>query len=105
MDGENGEDEKPAKKRKLSKKEEEKMKAKEKAKAKKNRKKKGDDDDDYSDDSEDDEYNALSRGASFNRVRAGLSGAAQPAIGSFEDCAKCGKQFTVVCNLLLLHTG
>ncbi|EJD06146.1 RNI-like protein [Fomitiporia mediterranea MF3/22] len=95
LDGENEEDEKPAKKRKLSKKEEEKMKAKEKAKARKNRKKKGDDDDDYSDGSEDDEYNALSRGASFNRTRAGLSGTAQPPIGSFEDCVKCGKQFTV----------
>ncbi|KAI5119535.1 hypothetical protein M0805_002557 [Coniferiporia weirii] len=81
------EDYKPAKKQKLSKKEEAKLKAKEKAKKKKGK-------DDSESDSEEDEYTALSRGAANNRARAMASGA-KPPIGNFENCAKCGKQFTV----------
>lgn len=87
----------PAKKRKLSKKEEEKLKAREKSKGKgkgKKGKKKGDENDDYEDSSEDDEYTALSRAMERNRTRAS---APKAPIGSFENCAKCEKQFTVVC--------
>ncbi|KAL5528954.1 hypothetical protein ACEPAG_4928 [Sanghuangporus baumii] len=102
LDGEYEENEKPAKKRKLSKKEEAKLKAKEKAKAKKNKKKAGSDDE--SGDSEIDEYNALSRGATRNRARASLPGA-QPPIGSFENCAKCGKQFTVTRYTMAANPG
>ena len=68
-----------AKKRKLSKAAEAKLKAKEK-------KKKGKDDDDYD---EDDAYTALSRSLRNNS-------ASRPPIGSFENCAVCKKQFTVV---------
>ena len=83
----------PAKKRKLSKKEQEKLRAKEKAKAKK----KKDDSD-----SSDDEYTALSRRATSNRAR-GATGV-KPPVGSFENCAECEKQFTVVSSILLhLH--
>ncbi|KAL5533408.1 RAD7 [Sanghuangporus sanghuang] len=102
LDGGNEENEKPVKKRKLSKKEEAKLKAKEKAKVKKNKKKAGSDDE--SGDSEDDEYSALSRGAARNRARASLPGA-QPPIGSFENCAKCGKQFTVTRYTMAANPG
>ena len=74
------------KKRKLSKAAEAKLKAKEKAKAKK-KAKKGDDDDDY-EDSEDDPYNALSK--------MWKNDLPKPPVGSFEKCAKCRTQFTVV---------
>lgn len=83
----------PAKKRKLSKKEQEKLKAKEKAKAKRG-KKKGGDDSDFEDDSDEDEYSALSRRAISNRDKGAVS--AKPPVGSFETCAECEKQFTVV---------
>lgn len=83
----------PAKKRKLSKKDQEKLKAKEKAKAKRG-KKKGGDDSDFEDDSDEDEYSALSRRAISNRDKGAVS--AKPPVGSFETCAECEKQFTVV---------
>lgn len=83
----------PAKKRKLSKKEQEKLKAKEKAKAKRG-KKKGGDDSDFEDDSDDDEYSALSRRAISNRDKGNAS--VKPPVGSFDTCAECEKQFTVV---------
>ncbi|KAF8521405.1 RNI-like protein [Hysterangium stoloniferum] len=74
------------KKRKLGKAALEKMKAKEKKTAKK--KKKGSDDD-YSED--DDIYTALSKGAFSGAGK----GSAVPPAGTFENCAKCGKKFTV----------
>lgn len=70
-----------AKKRKLSKAAEAKLKAKEKKK-----KGKKDDENDYE---EEDAYTALSRSLWTNS-------ASRPAIGSFENCAVCEKQFTVV---------
>jgi DNA repair protein RAD7 len=83
------EEERPApKKRKLTKAAEAKLKAKEKAK-KKNKDDEGDYDDD--DDEEEDMYTALSK-SMYKSTR--------PPIGSFEDCAKCGKQFTVARQLL-----
>lgn len=89
------EGEEPAlKKRKLSKAAEAKAKAaaKEKAKAKakgKGKGKRGDDNDDYEEgsDEEEDAYTALSKM---------WKDSAKPPIGSFEECAKCSKQFTVV---------
>ncbi|KAI0074674.1 RNI-like protein [Panus rudis PR-1116 ss-1] len=82
------EEERPtAKKRKLSKAAEAKLKAQEKAKEKAKTKKKGGDDDDYDDDEdEEDPYNALSKM---------WKDTSKPPVGSFEDCARCGKQFTV----------
>ena len=74
----------PKKKAKLSKAAEAKAKAKAKSKAKK---KKGNDDGDYSDSGSDDAYTALSKMWKDNK---------KPPVGSFEDCAKCGNQFTVV---------
>lgn len=59
--------------------------AKLKAQAKKAAKKGGGDDDDYSE--EEDAYTALSKM---------WKDEARPANGSFCNCAKCGKQFTVV---------
>lgn len=93
---------KPAtKKRKLSKVTLEKLKAKEKAKAKTGRKKKaGNADDDY-EDSDEDEYTALSRGG-FTRVG---KGSVLPPAGSFEDCATCQKRFTVVCLHVALFSN
>lgn len=73
------------KRRKLSKKEQEKKKAKAKA----GKGKKGDDESDGSDD----EYTALSR--SMFDVKGKATGP-KPPIGSFENCAKCEKRFTVV---------
>ncbi|KAL6308529.1 RNI-like protein [Sparassis latifolia] len=80
------------KKRKLSKAAEAKLKAKEKAKEKAKAKakgKKGGDDEDYEDDEDEDEdaYTALSK-----MWRSDLP---KPPVGSFENCAKCKKQFTV----------
>ncbi len=69
-----------AKKRKLSKAAEAKLKAKEK-------KKKGKKDDE--DNEEEDTYTALSRSLRTNN-------ASRPPIGSFESCAFCKKEFTVV---------
>ncbi|KAF7322013.1 Dna dependent atpase [Mycena kentingensis (nom. inval.)] len=77
----------PQKKQKLSKAAEAKLKAKEKAKAKK--KKKEDDDDD----SDEDAYTALAKTGRSNDKSA------KPPVGSFEDCAKCEKQFTVTKTL------
>ena len=83
----------------MSKAAEAKLKAKEKAKAKakgkgKGKGKKGDDDD-YEDDSDEDEdaYTALSKM---------WKDTAKPPVGSFEECARCKKQFTVVCLLLFV---
>ena len=78
------EEEAPAKKRKLTKAAE----AKQKAKAKK---KKGSDDENYND--EDDAYTALSKSLWTNNG----SSSSKPPVGSFEECAVCEKQFTVVC--------
>ena len=68
----------PTKKRKLTKAAEAKLKAKEK------KKKKG------SDDEDEDAYTALSKSLWSN-------GTSKPPVGSFEKCAVCKKQFTVVC--------
>lgn len=81
----------PAKKRKLTKAAEAKLKAKEKKKRGKK-----DDDDDYDDDDDEDTYTALSRNMMKNA-------ASKPPIGSFENCAVCGKQFTVVSNTVCIH--
>jgi DNA repair protein RAD7 len=72
------------KKRKMTKAQEAKAKAAAKKAAKKQ---KGGNDDDDSDD--DDPYNALSKALR-------TPGVPKPAPGTFSDCAKCGKQFTVV---------
>ena len=74
----------PQKKRKLTKSQEAKQKAQAKKAAAK--KKKGGDDDDYSDD--EDAYTALSKMWKDDT---------KPSVGSFCRCAKCEKQFTVVC--------
>ena len=82
VDDEDDEDEEkpvPAKKRKLTKAAEAKLKAKEK-------KKKG------SDDEDEDAYTALSKSL-------WSTGTSKPPVGSFEKCAVCKKQFTVVCLL------
>jgi len=77
------------KKRKLSKAAEAKLKANGKGKGKGKAKKKGKkgSDDEYED--EDDVYTALSKSMWSNA-------SAKPADGSFENCAKCDQQFTVV---------
>ncbi|KAI0933361.1 hypothetical protein AcV5_005524 [Taiwanofungus camphoratus] len=72
------------KKRKLTKAAEVKLKAKEKAKAKRAKKKQ--DDDDYEDEDED-AYTALSKMWKDDLPK--------PPVGSFEECARCDKQFTV----------
>ena len=72
----------PSKKRKLTKAAEAKLKAKEK-------KKKG------SDNEDEDAYTALSKSLWSN-------GTSKPPVGSFEKCAVCKKQFTVVCFQKLL---
>ncbi|KAH8117649.1 RNI-like protein [Phellopilus nigrolimitatus] len=87
----------PAKKRKLSKEQE-----KARMKAKNKNRKGGVDDSD--DDSDEDEYTALSRGAAINRARAAVS-EAKPPIGSFENCAKCEKQFTVTRYTMAANPG
>ncbi|KAF6758311.1 hypothetical protein DFP72DRAFT_191959 [Ephemerocybe angulata] len=73
----------PAKKRKLTKAAEAKLKAQEKKK--KGKGKKGSDDEDYEDD---DPYTSLSKSM-------WSSGSSKPPVGSFENCARCEKQFTV----------
>lgn len=72
-------------KRKLTKAAEAKLKAKEKEKAKKKAKK--NDDDDYEDEDED-PYSALSKMWKDDLPK--------PPVGSFENCVRCQKQFTVV---------
>jgi len=84
VDGEDEEKAAPAKKRKLTKAAEAKLKAKEKKK-----KNKGSDDDE-----DDDAYTALSKSLWSN-------GTSKPPVGSFENCAVCEKQFTVVCYTFL----
>ena len=79
VDGEDEEMTVPAKKRKLTKAAEAKLKAKEK------KKKKGSDDDE-----DEDAYTALSKSL-------WSAGTSKPPVGSFEKCAVCKKQFTVVC--------
>jgi DNA repair protein RAD7 len=74
------------KKRKLTKAAEAKLKTKEK----KNAKKKAEGDDDSDEDG--DAYTALSKSMWTN----GESSPSKPPIGSFEDCAKCEIEFTVV---------
>ncbi|KAG8902903.1 hypothetical protein FRB99_003962 [Tulasnella sp. 403] len=61
-------------------------KAKAKAAARKRKRGEDDDDDDYED--EEDEYTAPSRGGV-------AAGGRPPDVGSFENCAECGKRFTV----------
>ncbi|KAH9920184.1 RNI-like protein [Amylocystis lapponica] len=80
------EEEPTPKKRKLTKAAEAKLKAKEKEKAKRKKGKKGASDDEYEDDDED-AYTALSK-----MWKGDLP---KPPVGSFEDCARCDKQFTV----------
>lgn len=65
-----------------------KQKAKEQAKKKGKKGKKGDEDEDYEDDEDRDAYTALSKMWGGN--------AAKPPVGSFDECARCGKQYTVV---------
>ena len=83
MDVDEDEEKAKPKRRKLTKAAEAKLKAKEK-------KKKG------SDDEDEDAYTALSKSL-------WSSGASKPPVGSFEDCAVCQKQFTVVCYTFLSH--
>ena len=74
----------------MSKAAEAKIKAKEKEKAKakaKGKKKAKDDDGDYEDSEDEDAYTALSKM---------WKDSAKPPVGSFEECARCKKQFTVV---------
>lgn len=82
-------EEKPAKRRRRSKAAEAKLKARQKANQKKKSKNNGDEDDD---DSEDELYNALSK-------MRGSENTPKPPIGSFDNCARCEKQFTVVCAM------
>jgi DNA repair protein RAD7 len=84
MDVDEDEEKAKPKRRKLTKAAEAKLKAKEK-------KKKGSDDDE-----DEDAYTALSKSL-------WSSGASKPPVGSFEDCAECQKQFTVVCYTFLSH--
>lgn len=86
------------KKPKLSKAAEAKAKAKAKAAAKA-KAKKGGDNDDYNGSTDEDEeaYNAPSK--SFFRTGAA---AAKPSNGSFEKCARCTQQFTVVRTVLVM---
>lgn len=86
-------EEAPAKtrKRKLTKAAEAKLKAKEKEKAKKKAKK--NDDDDYEDEDED-PYSALSKMWKDDLPK--------PPVGSFENCVRCQKQFTVVRSYIVL---
>ncbi|KIM49781.1 hypothetical protein M413DRAFT_408092 [Hebeloma cylindrosporum] len=81
VDVDGQEKEKPSKKRKLTKAAEAKLKAQERKKA--GKKGSGDDDD-----GDEDAYTALSKSLY-------TSGGSKPPIGSFENCAVCGKQFTV----------
>ena len=87
VDDEEGEKPSP-KKRKLTKAAQAKLKAKERKKLGK----KGSDDED----GDEDAYTALSKSL-------WTDGTAKPPVGSFENCAVCGKQFTVVCPLCTHH--
>lgn len=78
------EEESPAKKRKST-------KGRTSAAAKAKAKKKAKEDGDYEGSSED-EYKAVSK----NLGSTGGNGGAKPPVGSFEKCARCEKQFTVV---------
>ncbi|KAG8777714.1 hypothetical protein FRC15_011162 [Serendipita sp. 397] len=80
----------PKKKRKLTKAVEEKLKAKERAKMeKKTGRKSMPDDDDADDDDEDDPYKAKSKGVMAQALESSVP------IGTFQNCATCGKKFTV----------
>jgi len=83
------EEESPAKKRKNT-------KGRASAAAKAKAKKKAKEDGDYEGSSED-EYKAVSK----NLWSMGGNGGPKPPAGSFEKCARCEKQFTVVCSLFL----
>lgn len=80
------------KKKKPTKAQLEKEKAKAKAAAAKKRKR-AEDDSDYDD--EEDSYNKPS-------AANGAASGPAPDIGSFENCAECGKRFTVVCIGLMV---
>ena len=80
----------PAKKRKLTKAAEAKLKAAEKKKMK-GKGKAGSDDEDEAEDP----YTSLSRSM--------WTGSSKPPVGSFENCARCEKQFTVVRRYVLPH--
>lgn len=71
----------PKKRKTLTKATQEKLKAK----AKKNKR-------DEDEDEEEDAYTALSKSV----WSSGASKSSKPPVGSFENCAKCEKQFTVV---------
>jgi len=79
------EEESPAKKKRKS------TKGRATAAAKAKAKKKAKDDGDYEGSSED-EYKAVSK----NLWSMGGNGGPKPPVGSFENCARCEKQFTVV---------
>ena len=69
-----------------------KQKAKDKDEDKAKATKKGkteEDDDDYKDDEDEDPYSALSK--------MWKNDLPKPPVGGFENCARCEKQFTVVC--------
>lgn len=78
------EEESPVKKRKGA-------KGKAAAAAKAKAKKKAKEDGDYEESSED-EYTAISKSSRS----MGGNGGPKPPVGSFENCARCEKQFTVV---------
>ncbi|KAK7060603.1 UV-damaged DNA-binding protein rad7 [Paramarasmius palmivorus] len=67
-----------------------------KGKGKKTKKTKKDDDDDY--DEDDDAYTALSKSMWSNSAK-------KPAVGSFENCIKCEKKFTVTKYTLASNDG
>lgn len=87
VDGDDQEKTVSGKKRKRTKAAEAKLKAKQK-------KKKGSDDDDEDEDA----YTALSKSLWSNAT-------SKPPVGSFENCAVCEKQFTVVCYMFLSRLG
>jgi DNA repair protein RAD7 len=72
--------------------------AKAAAKRKAKRDANDDGDDDY-EDSDDDEYTAPARGL-FSPSKKTVDPSARPPNGSFEECAECGKDFTVVSDFL-----
>ncbi|EPQ50665.1 RNI-like protein [Gloeophyllum trabeum ATCC 11539] len=86
-------DEPSPKKRKVV----DKGKGKAKAAAKKSKK----DDDDASYDEEEDAYTAISK----QLWKGSGSGGAKPPVGSFENCAKCEKQFTVTKYTMAARPG
>jgi hypothetical protein len=92
LDG-SAEEEPTNKRRKTTKAADGKSKGKAKGKAKKKAKKDSDDEEN----GEDDTYTALSRSMWANAQP-------KPPVGSFENCVKCGQQFTVVSTLLRMQT-